>query len=122
MKDNLESSYQTDDRDLAHAATILTYLAGNGDWYQQIKWTDHRKINRISPAIRYCTSGGASTNYPGLVLSVHDHYKTLLGEPTCMESTIAQRDAANALILKLLAEGIDNQTRSEAESFVALNK
>lgn len=73
----MKQKYLTDDKDLDHNATMVVSLGGNGDWYQHIEWVDHKGIKHRSPAVRYCTSGGCSTNNPKLLKSVSDQYHSI---------------------------------------------
>lgn len=67
--------YLTDDRDLPleDQRTLVIFPGGNGDWYVQVG--DHR--GRAVTGVRLCTSGGASTQVPGLTVAIADAYRAL---------------------------------------------
>jgi hypothetical protein len=83
MTDNLRAMYVTDDRDLPEEdqRALVIFPGGNGDWYLQVTHTHGRSIE----GVRLSTSGGASTQCPGLVVAVAEAYRAMLaaqrGEP-----------------------------------------
>jgi hypothetical protein len=60
--------YQTDDRDhpIEEQRKLVIFNGGNGDWY--IGTSNHKGYDRQT--VRICTSGGASTNCPGLGIAM----------------------------------------------------
>lgn len=113
-----EVKYLTDDRDYMHQATICLYRGGNGDYYQQVEWKEDG-LKRQSPAIRVCTSGGASTQAPHFMRSVADQYHALSGELTSTQRVSAQRDKAIDMLQKVLDGEV---SRDEVEFFIAMNR
>lgn len=66
-------SYVTDDRDEKSPHELKIFLGGNGDWYVSVLPKGHR----VGPAVRLCTSGGASSAAPGLTNAIADAYSAL---------------------------------------------
>jgi hypothetical protein len=67
--------YLTDDRDKdpEDQHTLVIMNGGNGDWYVGVG-----DINgRASAFVRLCTSGGASSQCPGLAVAVADAYRSM---------------------------------------------
>lgn len=75
--------YLTDDRDLPveDQRALVIFPGGNGDWYVQVA-PAHGRTNQ---GVRICTSGGASTQCPGLGVAIADAYRAMKaagsGEP-----------------------------------------
>ncbi|CAN7781986.1 hypothetical protein LJR175_008183 [Variovorax sp. LjRoot175] len=75
--------YLTDDRDLPpeDLRTLVIFQGGNGDWYVQVA----NRHGRATEGVRLCTSGGASTQAPGLTTAIASAYRAILasqrGEP-----------------------------------------
>lgn len=69
--------YLTDDRDLPDEdlRTLVIFPGGNGDWYVQVA----NKNGRTSDGVRLCTSGGASTQCPGLTVAIAEAYRAIIG-------------------------------------------
>lgn len=69
------AQYLTDDRDLPEdqLRTLVIFPGGNGDWYVQVA----PKNGRTSEGVRLATSGGASTNCPGLTIAIADAYRAM---------------------------------------------
>jgi hypothetical protein len=113
----MDREYTTDDRDYEHKATMIMFAGGNGDYYQQINWTDHRGLIQQSPAIRYCTSGGCSTRNPALLSAVVDQYRALGEERTMKQYREDKIDKAYEMLQRIL----DNEVpRDAVETFVLL--
>lgn len=68
-----EVRYLTDDRDLEEPHELMIRFGGNGDWYVSVLPKGHR----IGPAVRLCTSGGASRAAPGLCGAIADAFAIL---------------------------------------------
>jgi hypothetical protein len=68
--------YLTDDRDLPDEdqRTLVIFQGGNGDWYVQVA----TKHGRTSQGVRLCTSGGASTQCPGLTTGIAMAYRAMI--------------------------------------------
>ena len=68
--------YLTDDRDLPEEdlRTLVIFPGGNGDWYVQIA----PKHGRTTDGVRLCTSGGASTQCPGLTVAIAEAYRAIV--------------------------------------------
>lgn len=75
--------YVTDDRDrpLEEQRSLVIFPGGNGDWYVQV--APHH--GRTTEGVRLCTSGGASTQCPGLTTGIAMAYRAMraaqTGEP-----------------------------------------
>lgn len=67
--------YLTDDRDLPkeELRTLVIFPGGNGDWYVQVAPAH----GRATEGVRICTSGGASTQCPGLGVAIADAYRAM---------------------------------------------
>ncbi|WP_258570046.1 hypothetical protein [Burkholderia sp. MBR-1] len=67
--------YVTDDRDLPEdeQRALVIFPGGNGDWYVQVA----PKHGRTVEGVRICTSGGASTQCPGLGPAIADAYRAM---------------------------------------------
>lgn len=67
-----KAMYVTDDRDIPEdeQRSLVIFQGGNGDWYVQVA----PKHGRTSEGVRICTSGGASTNCPGLTGAIAEAY------------------------------------------------
>lgn len=80
---NEKAVYLTDDRDLPpeELRTLVIFQGGNGDWYVQVASAQ----GRATEGVRLCTSGGASTQAPGLTVAIAGAYRAILaaqrGEP-----------------------------------------
>lgn len=70
-----QAMYLTDDRDrpLDEQRALVILPGGNGDWYVQV--TPHH--GRSMDGVRLCTSGGASTACPGLILAIAEAYRCM---------------------------------------------
>ena len=68
--------YLTDDRDLPDEdqRTLVIFPGGNGDWYVQVA----PKNGRTFEGVRLCTSGGASTQCPGLTTAIAMAYRAMI--------------------------------------------
>lgn len=62
----------------ATANRLVVSMGGNGDWYVSVRIG----ANRIGPAVRVATSGGASSSYPGLSVAIARAYRALGREAT----------------------------------------
>ena len=73
---NEKAVYLTDDRDLSdeEQRTLVIFPGGNGDWYVQVA----PKHGRTTEGVRLCTSGGASTQCPGLTTGVAMAYRAMI--------------------------------------------
>jgi hypothetical protein len=75
--------FLTDDRDLPteDQRALVIIPGGNGDWYVQVAPAH----GRTTEGVRICTSGGASTQCPGLGVAIADAYRAMKaadsGEP-----------------------------------------
>ncbi|MBT2327005.1 hypothetical protein J7E62_32455 [Variovorax paradoxus] len=67
--------YLTDDRDLPpdELRTLVIFQGGNGDWYVQVA----NRHGRATEGVRHCTSGGASTQAPGLTVAIASAYRAI---------------------------------------------
>lgn len=67
--------YLTDDRDLPKddLRALVIFPGGNGDWYVQVAPAH----GRTTEGVRICTSGGASTQCPGLGVAIADAYRAM---------------------------------------------
>jgi hypothetical protein len=76
MSENLRAMYVTDDRDLPddEQRALVIFQGGNGDWYVQVA----PKQGRTVEGVRICTSGGASTQCPGLGPAIAEAYRAML--------------------------------------------
>lgn len=78
-----KAMYLTDDRDhpVDDQRALVIFPGGNGDWYVQVTPAHGRSVD----GVRICTSGGASTQCPGLGVAIADAYRAMLaadqGEP-----------------------------------------
>lgn len=70
-----KAMYLTDDRDLPDEdlRTLVIFSGGNGDWYVQVA----PKHGRTHEGVRICTSGGASTQCPGLGAAIAEAYRAM---------------------------------------------
>ncbi len=71
--------YLTDDRDLPveDQRALVIFPGGNGDWYVQVAPAH----GRTTEGVRICTSGGASTQCPGLGVAIADAYRAMQAAP-----------------------------------------
>lgn len=71
-----KAMYLTDDRDLQEddLRTLVIFQGGNGDWYVQVAPAH----GRTTEGVRICTSGGASSNCPGLGVAIADAYRAMM--------------------------------------------
>lgn len=67
--------YLTDDRDLPEdqLRTLVIFRGGNGDWYVQVAGAN----GRATEGVRLCTSGGASSQAPGLTVAIAEAYRAI---------------------------------------------
>lgn len=67
--------YLTDDRDLPEdeQRALVMFWGGNGDLYVQVA----PKHGRTMEGVRICTSGGASTQCPGLGVALAEAYRAM---------------------------------------------
>jgi len=67
--------YLTDDRDLPpeELRTLVIFQGGNGDWYVQVA----NQHGRATEGVRLCTSGGASSQAPGLTTAIASAYRAI---------------------------------------------
>ncbi len=67
--------YLTDDRDLPEddQRALVIFPGGNGDWYVQVAPAH----GRTTEGVRICTSGGASTQCPGLGVAIAEAYRAM---------------------------------------------
>ena len=67
--------YLTDDRDLPKEdqRVLVIFPGGNGDWYVQVAPAH----GRTTEGVRISTSGGASTNCPGLGIAIAEAYRAI---------------------------------------------
>lgn len=67
--------YLTDDRDYPkdEQRTLVIFMGGNGDWYVQVANAE----GRATEGVRLCTSGGASSNVPGLTNAIAEAYRCM---------------------------------------------
>jgi|GEM_PF-1881031 len=67
--------YVTDDRDRPDEdlRSLVIFNGGNGDWYVQVA----PKNGMTTEGVRICTSGGASTECPGLGVAIADAYRAM---------------------------------------------
>tara|TARA_B100001245_G_scaffold236692_1_gene230039 strand:+ start:6672 stop:7043 length:372 start_codon:yes stop_codon:yes gene_type:complete len=113
--------YLTDDRDLPHQAKSIVFIGGNGDYYQQISWVDEISgLNKTSPAVRFCTSGGASSKNPKLLSAVSAQYHALAGTKSGHDSTKETLNEALSLLRKIVDGEIKD--RQVVEDFLFLNQ
>ena len=68
--------YLTDDRDLPveDQRALVIFPGANGDWYVQVAPAH----GRTTEGVRICTSGGASTNCPGLGIAIAEAYRAMV--------------------------------------------
>ena len=99
------ASYLTDDRDLEEQAQLNAFWMNNGDYYLAIEWQEEGK-RMISPAVRFCTSGGASSFNYRLPIAVADVFKAIRKEPTSTQSLQMERDEAYQVIQDILDKQI----------------
>jgi len=68
--------YLTDDRDLPKEERneLVITQGGNGDWYVSVV---PEGTGTMGKACRICTSGGASTQAPGLTRAIFDAYHAI---------------------------------------------
>ena len=68
--------YLTDDRDLLEEdlRALVIFHGGNGDWYVQVTPAHGRSVE----GVRICTSGGASTNCPGLGPAIAEAFRAIM--------------------------------------------
>ncbi|VVE18512.1 MULTISPECIES: hypothetical protein [Pandoraea] len=74
--DTIAASYLTDDRDLPaeEQRRLVIFFGGNGDLYVQVAPKNGPTVD----GVRVCTSGGASTQCPGLGPALADAYRAML--------------------------------------------
>lgn len=67
--------YVTDDRDYPpeDQRALVISMGGNGDLYVQVTGLN----GRSTEGVRLCTSGGASTNVPGLTGAIAEAYRCM---------------------------------------------
>lgn len=67
--------YLTDDRDLPEEdlRTLVIFQGGNGDWYVQVA----DAYGRATDGVRLCTSGGASSQAPGLTVAIAEAFRAI---------------------------------------------
>lgn len=72
--------YITDDRDYPQEdqRALVISMGGNGDWYVQVTGVN----GRSTEGVRLCTSGGASTNVPGLTGAIAEAYRCIIAAQT----------------------------------------
>jgi len=72
---NDHAYYLTDDRDLPEQdlRALVIFQGGNGDWYVQVTGKNGRSVE----GVRLCTSGGASSNVPGLTVAIADAFHAI---------------------------------------------
>lgn len=70
--------FLTDDRDLPkdERNELVIMQGGNGDWYVSVV---PEGTGTVGKAVRICTSGGASTQVPGLTLAILRAYEAISG-------------------------------------------
>lgn len=70
-----KAMYLTDDRDLPEdeQRALVIFFGGNGDLYVQVA----PKHGRTMEGVRICTSGGASTQCPGLGVALAEAYRAM---------------------------------------------
>ena len=68
--------YLTDDRDHApeNLRTLVIFPGGNGDWYVHVAGAN----GITTDGVRLCTSGGASTQCPGLTIGIAMAYRAMM--------------------------------------------
>lgn len=68
--------YLTDDRDRPEAEqrALVIFPGGNGDWYVQVAPAH----GRTTEGVRLCTSGGASSQCPGLTSAIAMAYRAMI--------------------------------------------
>lgn len=73
-------SYVTDDRDRPddEQCQLVIFGGGNGDWYVQVAPKNGVAIE----GVRICTSGGASTQCPGLGAAIAEAYHAMAAART----------------------------------------
>ena len=71
-----KAMYLTDDRDFPEEKqrTLVIFPGGNGDWYVQVAPVH----GRTTEGVRLCTSGGASSQCPGLTVAIAQAYRAML--------------------------------------------
>lgn len=71
-----DARYLTDDRDYPDEdqRELVIFPGGNGDWYVQVV----PKNGRTTKGVRLCTSGGASTQCPGLTTGIAMAYRAMI--------------------------------------------
>ncbi|HIH2744858.1 TPA: hypothetical protein ACYLN4_000524 [Burkholderia lata] len=76
MSELATAIYLTDDRDLPEQdlRALVIFPGGNGDWYVQVT-PPH---GRSTEGVRICTSGGASTNCPGLGPAIAEAFRAIM--------------------------------------------
>lgn len=81
--------YLTDDRDLPleDQRALVIFPGGNGDWYVQVAPAH----GRTTEGVRICTSGGASTNCPGLGIAIADAYRAMQAAQRGERKPVASR-------------------------------
>jgi hypothetical protein len=81
--------YVTDDRDLPDEdqRALVIFQGGNGDFYVQVA----PKHGRTTEGVRLCTSGGASTNCPGLTGAIADAYRAMRASQSGEGGTFVSR-------------------------------
>lgn len=67
--------YLTDDRDMPaeEQHSLVITAGGNGDWYVGVGDIE----GRAHEFVRLCTSGGASSNCPGLTVAIAEAYRSM---------------------------------------------
>ena len=67
--------YVTDDRDRPNDEQMALFIfqGGNGDWYVSVGQKDSYPCT----GVRLCTSGGASSECPGLTAAIADAYRAI---------------------------------------------
>ncbi len=71
-----EVRYLTDDRDdERNQNELVIQLGGNGDWYVSVVPKGQGTVGR---GVRLATSGGASSQAPGLCVAIADAFRALI--------------------------------------------
>lgn len=81
--------YLTDDRDLPEEdlRTLVIFPGGNGDWYVQVAPAH----GMTTEGVRICTSGGASTQCPGLGVAIAEAYRAMKAAQSGERRTVRSR-------------------------------
>ena len=68
MSEIKEVRYLTDNRDYPRRMELVISQGCNGDWYVSVVLEGETAVE----GVRLCTSGGASSNAPGLTVAIAD--------------------------------------------------